>query len=418
MDAKTIDTDLGERIGSLLRTIEQENRMNALTYLGVTEFDFSHMPGETYWVISCENARKSSVSLVITLNYAASFLKVSSVHYGTRMYPLTQYEDAWNHMQREITCIKDPQKTFWSSASFIIDGVFHSAMTTHLGGILLEAIHVAAEVHARYFQKKNILLTPKFGGDGSQASEVVTKADIESEKALRAYFADVLPDYNIFGEEFGAAYNGNGKVIVIDPLDGSKNFVKGVPKFGTIIGVYENGKNIASISCNTTSRNGYVATLDHGFSWFGPPEDPVEEEMIILNGSLLEHHPSLTKELHARVSARFPECTVYAGKSDILNKDRVFAKRSAVYFHAGLGRHDIAAVPLFSQLTGVSATDHNGIPYALIDAAADVRKYADGSKAVVYSYPLLVAQPAYLERMLDALIPLKEALDQVQHPKF
>ena len=63
----------------------------------------------------------------------------------------------------------------------------------------------------------------------------VTKADREIEAALRDILADACPDHGIVGEEMGGAPDGDRPLWVLDPIDGTKAFVTGMPVFGTLI---------------------------------------------------------------------------------------------------------------------------------------------------------------------------------------
>jgi histidinol phosphatase-like enzyme (inositol monophosphatase family) len=69
----------------------------------------------------------------------------------------------------------------------------------------------------------------------------VTDADREAERTLRAMISARYPDHAILGEEFGAS--GNGPVQwVLDPIDGTKPFICGIPVWGTLIGVAVKGR--------------------------------------------------------------------------------------------------------------------------------------------------------------------------------
>jgi histidinol phosphatase-like enzyme (inositol monophosphatase family) len=68
-------------------------------------------------------------------------------------------------------------------------------------------------------------------GDGSP----VTIADREAEQVARAWLAERFPSDAILGEEFGGAPAGAGRRWIIDPIDGTKSFVHGVPLWGTLI---------------------------------------------------------------------------------------------------------------------------------------------------------------------------------------
>ena len=67
----------------------------------------------------------------------------------------------------------------------------------------------------------------------------VTDADKASEEAIRALLKSHRPDDGIVGEEFGSDSAGADRYWVIDPIDGTKNFLRGVPTWATLIGLIE-----------------------------------------------------------------------------------------------------------------------------------------------------------------------------------
>ena len=67
----------------------------------------------------------------------------------------------------------------------------------------------------------------------------VTDADKAAEEALRALIKNHRPDDGIVGEEFGNDAGGAERYWVIDPIDGTKNFLRGVPTWATLIGLIE-----------------------------------------------------------------------------------------------------------------------------------------------------------------------------------
>jgi histidinol-phosphatase len=67
----------------------------------------------------------------------------------------------------------------------------------------------------------------------------VTDADKATEEALRALIKNHRPDDGIVGEEFGNDAGGAERYWVIDPIDGTKNFLRGVPTWATLIGLIE-----------------------------------------------------------------------------------------------------------------------------------------------------------------------------------
>ena len=67
----------------------------------------------------------------------------------------------------------------------------------------------------------------------------VTDADKATEEALRALIKNHRPDDGIVGEEFGNDAGSAERYWVIDPIDGTKNFLRGVPTWATLIGLIE-----------------------------------------------------------------------------------------------------------------------------------------------------------------------------------
>ena len=283
-------------------------------------------------------------------------------------------------------------------------------MARQLHDILVTAAHIAADVHRRVFAQGGYDLPSKFNAGSVAAADVVTVADKESEQALRNYFARSMPEFNIFGEEFGAEYNGNGKVIVIDPLDGTALFRKGIPGFGPIIGVYDDGMNIGGVMHDVLRDDTIVGTLTSGFVHCGPRVDDIPPTASYDGSYFL----SKRDELERRIKHAFP--LLHVSSVSGLNGMQVFKRRTVAHMHASLAWHDISAAPLFGRLTGLSVTDHRGKPYTMINPETELKKYQAGTKAMVYSHPILVCRQEYLEGYLRILEPYTNDLDKRQNP--
>ncbi|GAA6150226.1 inositol monophosphatase family protein [Pseudooceanicola nitratireducens] len=70
----------------------------------------------------------------------------------------------------------------------------------------------------------------------------VTRADRETELAIRKALEDNFPEYGIFGEEFGTHGLDRDRIWVIDPIDGTKSFITGVPLFGLLLALVADGQ--------------------------------------------------------------------------------------------------------------------------------------------------------------------------------
>jgi histidinol-phosphatase len=92
----------------------------------------------------------------------------------------------------------------------------------------------------------------------------VTDADRGAEEALRASLAAARPDDTVFGEEFGGTTTLTGRQWVIDPIDGTKNFVRGVPVWCTLIALLEDGVPVIGVVSAPALARRWWAGQDQG----------------------------------------------------------------------------------------------------------------------------------------------------------
>ncbi|HSH43569.1 MAG TPA: inositol monophosphatase family protein, partial [Arenicellales bacterium] len=83
--------------------------------------------------------------------------------------------------------------------------------------------------------------------DNKADASPVTIADRNTEATIRAAIAERYPEHGIMGEEFGAEGTDREYLWIIDPIDGTKSFISGVPLFGTLIGVLHHGRPVAGV---------------------------------------------------------------------------------------------------------------------------------------------------------------------------
>ena len=74
----------------------------------------------------------------------------------------------------------------------------------------------------------------------------VTDADKAAELAIKAILAEARPLDGVIGEEFGTS-EGNNRVWIIDPIDGTANFLRGIPVWATLIALAVDGKPVVSV---------------------------------------------------------------------------------------------------------------------------------------------------------------------------
>jgi histidinol phosphatase-like enzyme (inositol monophosphatase family) len=91
-----------------------------------------------------------------------------------------------------------------------------------------------------------------FGGDRLEVEtksdrSPVTVADRQAEQHLRRRIAAAFPDDGILGEEFGEQPGTSGYRWILDPIDGTKSFIHGVPLYGTLVGCEYQGRSVLGL---------------------------------------------------------------------------------------------------------------------------------------------------------------------------
>jgi len=106
--------------------------------------------------------------------------------------------------------------------------------------LALDLAHTAeAEILPRF---RDVAVTRK--PDGTE----VTEADREAERQMREHLAEVRPDHAVLGEEFGVAGPDDATYQwVLDPVDGTAGFTVGVPLFGTLVALLNDGKPVVGV---------------------------------------------------------------------------------------------------------------------------------------------------------------------------
>jgi myo-inositol-1(or 4)-monophosphatase len=102
-------------------------------------------------------------------------------------------------------------------------------------------------------------------------SNVVTAADVESERLIVAGLREQFPDHSIIAEESGVDLRGSELTWVIDPLDGTSNFAAGIPWFGVLIAQLERGEPRLAVLHLPASDDLYIAERGRGALRNGRP---------------------------------------------------------------------------------------------------------------------------------------------------
>lgn len=92
----------------------------------------------------------------------------------------------------------------------------------------------------------------------------VTQADQESEKILREAIHQSFPDDGFIGEEFGKEEGKNQRYWILDPIDGTRPFIRGIPTHSVLIALEENGEMVMGLMHFPAMNKTYWATKGGG----------------------------------------------------------------------------------------------------------------------------------------------------------
>jgi len=104
--------------------------------------------------------------------------------------------------------------------------------------------------------KKPIMIDNKL--DGAQF-DPVTAADREAEAAMRKLIKQQHPQHGILGEEHGHEKTRNGLTWVLDPIDGTRAFICGVPVWGTLISLFDGNKVLVGVMDQPFTGERFIA---------------------------------------------------------------------------------------------------------------------------------------------------------------
>jgi histidinol phosphatase-like enzyme (inositol monophosphatase family) len=109
--------------------------------------------------------------------------------------------------------------------------------------LALSAARVAGRRTLDFFQQEGLRV------DRKPDRSPVTAADRDAEQILRRIIREAFPGDAILGEEYGREDGTSGFCWILDPIDGTKSFICGVPLYGTLIGVEHEQHSIVGVIC-------------------------------------------------------------------------------------------------------------------------------------------------------------------------
>lgn len=126
--------------------------------------------------------------------------------------------------------------------------------TDEVRRLLLDAADIAAAITLPRF-RTGLAVDNKL----AQGFDPVTEADREAERAIRELIGKRFPDHAIIGEEWDDKVADSPFTWIIDPIDGTRAFVTGVPVWGTLIGLMHEGRALAGLMAQPFTGEVYLS---------------------------------------------------------------------------------------------------------------------------------------------------------------
>jgi histidinol-phosphatase len=218
----------------------------------------------------------------------------------------------------------------------------------------LEAARAAADVIRHYYQR-NLQVTIK--ADKSP----VTEADVETEKTIRGVISAKFPSHGFYGEETGQSALDAEYLWLVDPIDGTKAFVREYPMFSTQIALMHRGRLIVGVSSAPVYGELAWAEIGKG-AWLNDQPIKVSDIDSVENGAISAGN--LKTLASGPRWGRFGSLVARAhrirGYGDFLHYHLLASGKIDVVIESDVNILDIAACSVIVEAAGGKFTDLDG----------------------------------------------------------
>ncbi len=258
-----------------------------------------------------------------------------------------------------------------------------SPLPSPLLSAAIAASRAAEQVIRRYYQSGLAVQTK---ADQSP----VTQADIESEQVIRDTLARTFPSHGFYGEELGRTATDAEYVWLIDPIDGTKSFVRGYPMFSTQIALMHRGELVLGVSNAPCygGPHGEMAWAEKGQGAYLNGERIYVSDIADLPKATLSlgNIASLAKSPRwEKLGQLIPQLHRIRGYGDFLHYHLLASGRLDAVLESDVNILDIAALTVILREAGGEITDLEGRAMGLDTTSvfATNGKLKDAVRAVV-----------------------------------
>jgi myo-inositol-1(or 4)-monophosphatase len=232
--------------------------------------------------------------------------------------------------------------------------------------LLTLAVAVAHEAGELVRDKRDAVTRMAVSATKSTPTDVVTESDTAAEALIRRRLAQARPDDGVLGEEGGGAAGSSGVEWVVDPIDGTVNYLYGIPQYAVSIAAAVDGETVAGVVHNPVSMETWTAVrgggaylnrttkVEHsgcdrlgralvatGFGYDATRRARQAQVLAQILGSI--------RDVRRAGAASLDLCAVAMGRVD-------------AYYERGLGPWDLAAGALVAREAGAVVSGLHGKP--------------------------------------------------------
>lgn len=221
----------------------------------------------------------------------------------------------------------------------------------------LAAAEIGAKVLMRYYNKS---LDIEYKGD----IDPVSQADRNAQKAIIKTIKSVFPEHGILAEEDGVNESKKDFCWIIDPLDGTVNFVHGVPMFCVSIALKNKNEIISGVIYSPVFKEVFVAEKGKG-AYLNGKKIKVSKIKDLIRALPVTGFPYYVRESSSRVTKNFIKVMMFTQGmrrlgSAALDLAYVACGRFEFFWEEGLKPWDIAAGALIVKEAGGVVSDYDG----------------------------------------------------------
>ncbi len=221
--------------------------------------------------------------------------------------------------------------------------------------LLQLAVETAREAGDLIRDRRDAVVRMAVSATKTTPTDVVTESDTAAEKLIRDRLLSARPEDAILGEEGGSSDGGSGVRWLVDPIDGTVNYLYGIPQYAVSIAAQHDGDMVAGVVHNPVSGETWTAIRGGGAYLNGDPVrdsgcDRLELALVATGfgydasrrarqAAILQQILPSVRDIRRAGAASLDLCAVAMGRVD-------------GYYERGLGSWDLAAGALIAEESG------------------------------------------------------------------